>query len=402
MTMEAARVMTMLKSGEGLSARLLQGARGLEAIRPVWEELVKDVDSQGFHHQYSWCANYMRHLAPDPGSIFFAWVSRGNQSVAVFPLEYRRAEGFLGLRVLGLPSHDHLCVADALVRRGEDHAAIMDSIIRQLRRSGAPEWDELLFPQVPYGSSVDLGLRGASRKPFMVIREVARDSDHIPNEGGYEATVKRLSGNFRRDLRRKLKHAEKQGVLSYRSVESPEELEEAFVAFLEIEGSGWKGREGTRSAINSNPGLEAFYRGLLRARTPDSHCVINLLYLDDTCIAGEFCLYCNGVLSLLKIGYLESQARISPGGLLFDRVLRDWCERPGVRAISLVGDAAWQKSWHPGEEPVLRYRVYNRTLRGFPAWAWRLIRPRLVWTMNRARKTYDRLSGTMQRVKTAE
>jgi len=131
--------------------------------------------------------------------------------------------------------------------------------------------------------------------------------------------------------------------LNYHSIESADELEEAFTDFLNVEGSGWKGPDGTRTAINCNPELEAFYRGLMQSHTPHSHCVINLLYLDDMCIAAEFCLYCNGVLSLLKIGYLEAHARASPGSLLFDRVLRDWCERPGVRALSLVGDAGWQK-----------------------------------------------------------
>lgn len=381
MNLTATRVMTIVRSRDSLTVRLLHGVRGLEAIRPAWEELAQHVDPAAFHHQYAWYESYVRHLDDDPRSMLFVWVSRGAKTVAILPLKYRKAKRIGGARVLQLPSHDHFCVADALVRSGENHAAVMDRVIEQLRLSDAPEWDELLFSQVPADSAVDRGLR--SRRRMTMVREMDRESDFIPNAGGYAATVQRLSGSFRRDLRRKLKHAESQGQLSYRSIESQDGLEAAFTDFLEVEGSGWKGWHGTRTAINCNPDLEAFYRALMRLHTPDSHCVINLLYLDDICIAAEFCLYCRGVLSLLKIGYTEAHARVSPGSLLLDRVLRDWCERPGVRAVSLVGDAAWQKSWHPAEEPVFRYRVYNRTVRALSMWLWRVSRPFLLRSRGR-------------------
>lgn len=374
--MEATGVMTIVHGEENLSVRLLRGRRGLEALRPAWEELVQHVSSAAFFHQYAWYENYVFHLEPDPQCLFFAVVNRGTEVLAIVPLRYRKPARVGGLRVFQLPSHDHVCAADAVVREGEDYGVIMNLVIRQLRRSAVPAWDMLLFPEVLAGSCADLGLRRLSR--MFVVSESARDSDYIPNGMGYEATVQRLSGGFKRDLRRKLKHAQNCGTVTYRSVESPEQLDEAFAEFMEIEGSGWKGPNGIGTAINCKPELEAFYRGLLHARTASSHCVINLLYLNDACIAAEFCLYCDGVLSLLKIGYQESHARVSPGSLLFDFVLRDWCERPGLREISFVGDASWQKIWRPDQKPVYRYRVYNRTARALPARAWRAVRPLLA------------------------
>jgi len=390
--MEATRVMTMVHDEESLSVRLLRGRRGLEALRPAWEELAEHLTSAAFFHQYAWYENYVCHLEHDPRCLFFALVNRGTRVLAIVPLRYRKPERLGGLRVFQLPSHDHICAADALVRRGEDYGVIMNLVIRQLRRSAVPAWDMLLFPEVPAGSCADLGLRRLPR--LFVVCESARDSDYIPNSGGYEATVQRLSGSFKRDLRRKLKHARNSGTLTYRSIESPEKLDEAFEKFLEIEGSGWKGRHGIGTAINCRPELEAFYRGLLHARTASSHCVINLLYLNDACIGAEFCLYCAGALNLLKIGYQESHARVSPGSLLFDFVLRDWCERPGLREISFVGDASWQKTWRPDRRPVYRYRVYNRTARALPARAWRAVRPLLVDTwiaMRRFRENFPRM-----------
>lgn len=384
MNMEAARVMRMPQARENLSVQLLRGKRGLEAIRPVWQQLVEHVDHAAFYHQYAWYENYLNHLESEPERMLFVSVFRGAKIVAILPLIYRKATWAGGLRILQVPFHDYLCVADALIRSGENHAEIMNRVIRQLRSSGSLEWDELLFPEAPAGSCADLGLR--NRSWVMTVRETAHGSDHIPNAGGYEATMQRLSGSFKRDLRRKRKHAEKTGALTYRSVESSEQLDEAFKEFLDVEGSGWKGRDGTRTAINCNPEIEGFYRGLMHAGTASSHCVINLMYSNDTCIAAEFCLYCNEVLSILKIGYLESHARVSPGSLLLDCVLQDWCERPGFRAVNLVGNAAWQRTWHPEGKPVFRYRVYNFTLRASFARLWRAFRPSLVYLWGSLRK----------------
>lgn len=384
MNMEATRVMNMSQSRERLTVQWLQGKRGLEAIRPAWHELVEQVKDLAFYHQYAWYENYVYHLERDPERMLFALVSRDAKIVAILPLVYRNPTWPGGLRLLQVPSHAYLCVADGLIRHGEDHGRIMNRLIRQLYRSGAPGWDELLFPESPAGSCVDSGLCNRSR--VLMVRETAHGSDYIPNAGGYEATMQRLSGSFRRDLRRKRKHAEKGGTLTYRCVESPEKLDRAFREFLEVESSGWKGQDGTRTAINCDPEIENFYWGLMHARTPSSYCVINLLYLNDTCIAAEFCLYCNGVLSILKIGYREDHARVSPGSLLFDCVLNDWCERPGFRAVNLVGNAAWQKTWHPEVRPVYRYRVYNRTWRAFFARFWRAFRPSLVYLRDAFRK----------------
>lgn len=380
MNMEATSALTVIGNHDRFCVRFLHGAGGFEAIRPAWEKLTQKAEAMRFHHQYAWYMNNLWYLEPDPGAVLCAWVSCEGETVAIVPLVYRRATGIGRLAILQLPSHAHFCIADAVVRRGEDPAAIMDAVIRGLRSSDLPAWDLLLFPEVAADSGIHRGLRSRSR--LFMVRELVRYSDSIPNVGGYEATAQRLSGSFRRDLRRKLKHAERSGALSYRSVESLDELEDAFQTFMDVEGSGWKGPQGAGTAIKCDPGLEDFYRGLTRARSGASHCVINLLYLDDTCIAAEFCLYCNGILNLLKIGYRESHARISPGSLLFDYVLRDWCERPGVREISFVGDAPWQKTWHPVEQPVYRYRVYNYRFRAMPSRLWRALRPLLVVARN--------------------
>lgn len=354
-----------------LGVRFATGIAGMQDLRGVWEALAPDVGEPGFQHQYAWYESFLNNVAQEPDTALFAVVSRGALPVAIVPFVTGRASVFPSARVLQLPDHPHLCLADAILRQGEDPAELIRRVVWALRRSMARGWDVLLFPEVSASSAVNRALTG----PWagFSVREFARESHSLPNAGGYDATAARFPGPFRRDLRRKARRLAETGAVEYCSVEEPEALEKAFRDFLAVEASGWKGENGTRTAIQCNPELVGFYGDLIRCRSVTLRCVINLLYLDGVCIAGEFCLYSHGVLTLLKIGYDESRGNLSPGNVLLDAVLRDWCERPGVRAISLLGDAVWQRSWHPYVEPVYRYWLFNRSLRGLIAWVVRHI-----------------------------
>lgn len=375
MNMEAIDLESLVWSSDELSVCLHKGVEGLARIRQIWESIAADAEQTGFYHQYAWYASYARHLEDDPQSLLFAVVFQGSQVVGILPLKYCRPKVDGGPRVLQLPKHPHLVLVDAIVRRGGDYAEVIKCALRGLWQSEDQKWDMVLLPEVLSGSFINRALQ--KRSGFLIACDVVRSSHSIPNTAGYAAIAARWSGKFRRDLRRKWRRAEASGELVYRSAEAPEELEEAFQEFLAVEGSGWKGSAGTRSAIECNAELVGFYNDLMRARSTTMRCVINLLYLGGTCIAAEFCLYHGGVLSLLKIGYLETHADVSPGNLLFDSVLRDWCERPETRAISFVGDAPWQRSWRPEMEQVFGYRLYNYSLRSIPAWLWYVLRPHL-------------------------
>ena len=394
MTTGVAQSVFPIESDSGIDVCVSSGLEGLRGLRAAWEAIASNIDSQAFYHQYEWYETYLKYLVPEPRNTWFISLFRGAEPVAIIPLTYKPSSRRGELNRFELPCHDHLPMADALVRRGEDRGALLKCVLAKLRQPPCPKWDILLASAVADDSG--FGHAFATVAGEWVVREYAHGSDSIPNAGGYAPTSNRLSGSFRRDLRRKQKLAATEGRLDYRSVESPDSIEEAFSEFLRVEASGWKGVNGTRTAVACNPHLENFYRGLVRVNSRFMHCVVNLLYLDNICIAAEFCLFCNGALNLLKIGYLESYPRISPGDLLFDHVLRDWCERPGTRAISLVGDAAWQHKWHPDSVPLYRYRLYNRTVRAFPAWLWRTMRPYVLKavkaTSNAGRKAGARIA----------
>lgn len=69
-------------------------------------------------------------------------------------------------------------------------------------------------------------------------------------------------------------------------------------------------------------------------------------------------------LELLKIGYDEEFAAVSPGMLLIDHLLQLTSARPAIKRISFVTDLNWMRVWKPLAEPIINGYYFNHTVKG--------------------------------------
>ncbi len=114
-----------------------------------------------------------------------------------------------------------------------------------------------------------------------------------------------------------------------------------------------------------NPELHAFYDRLIQNFSRDERCVINQLWLNDICIAGQFGLLFDRVFYILKIGYNETYSNLAPGNLLMSSVLKDFSRNGKARAVSFVTGPSWGHLWHPQTSPVWDHYIFNATWRGW-------------------------------------
>ena len=122
--------------------------------------------------------------------------------------------------------------------------------------------------------------------------------------------------------------------------------------FFDVESFGWKGSQKLGKAIVCKAALHAFHMGLMEEFSLRKRCIINLLWLDGTCIAGQLGLIVGRVLNLLKIGHRESHSNFAPGNLLMEKVLTDAGQGGVLRAVSFVMDPPWAHLWHPEANQV--------------------------------------------------
>jgi CelD/BcsL family acetyltransferase involved in cellulose biosynthesis len=349
--------------GEKLTFQASQGLAALEQLAPAWRALAEAMPGARFNHFPEWYRAYLPSLEADPNRVWFIAAYRGQTLVAICPLHFQdfRAGAFRP-RILGTIDDDQMQLSDFTFEQTQENAGLLDELTRWLRRQRKLRWDELRLRKVSSESSIAFAAR--TLLPKLTVPLEYHTSAYFRTGGTYEELTKSLGSKFKSNLRRRNRIAEQTAPLRHQRYRRPEELDEAFGLFLELEASGWKGVAGTSSAIRMVPEMLAFYTALLREFGTRDACVINLLWHGDTAVAGQFCLQIGATFYILKVGFSEPHANFAPGILLLERILKESCEDPGVDVLHLVNEPPWAKFFRPTVVGVWSYFAPNWSMRG--------------------------------------
>jgi CelD/BcsL family acetyltransferase involved in cellulose biosynthesis len=338
---------------------LLQGCGGFEVLRARWQALVDRLPHATYLQQPGWIAGYLEMLDGDDRCLRFVTASGSEgQLLAVLVLVWRPGRSRGLLPVLEMVQGPHMVLADLVADAG--HTGLLQAMLGWLSRQRAMRWAVLRLPAVCAESTLAAQLQA---HPVRRSRRTLRThSAWLDCRGGVDQALKTVSKSFRTNLGRLARRANAQGELSYRVVSAPEELDDAFDAFLEVESSGWKRESGT--AIAQDDRLVAFYRRLVREFGARGACRIHLLTLDGQTVAAQFGLIGDRQLNLLKIGFSQAHAPLAPGNLIMLRTIEQVCADPAVDRLSFVTDPLWSQAWRPHRSPVDHVTVYPGTLVG--------------------------------------
>jgi CelD/BcsL family acetyltransferase involved in cellulose biosynthesis len=356
-----------------------QGTLGLQQLAPEWEAMAASIPGASFNHFPGWYRAYLASNRCDPAKIWFIAAYRKQRLVAIFPLQFQtHLIRVLRPRCLGTIDDDELQLSDFVFAPTAANASLLYELTRWLRTQRILRWDVLRMLKVPDNSSLAYAAR--ARLPSMSIATRYEASAYFDTSGTYERATHAMTSKFKSNLRRRTHLAEKIAPLRFQSYRGNEALQQAFDIFLDIEASGWKGPEGTSSAIRCRPKVLAFYTDCVREFAARYECVINLLWHGEQAIAGQFGLQIGRTLHILKVGYRDVNSVLAPGILLQDRTIRYACEDSSVDVLSMVNDPYWARSFKPETVDVWLYFTPNWNARGllahFGIWLKRLWKAR--------------------------
>lgn len=350
-------------NGDKLTFHAGQGLRALEQLLPAWDALLESMPDARFNHFPEWYRAYLSSLESDPNRVWFVSAHRNQDLVAIFPMHFQdfRAGAFRP-RMLGTIDDDQMQLSDFIFPQTAANAGLLNDLTAWLRRQGTLRWDELRLRKVSSESSIAYAARACLPKATEALEYFT--SAYFKTDGTYERATQAMTSKFKSNLRRRNRIGAQSAPLQLRVYRRPEELNEAFEIFLELEASGWKGAAGTSSAIRCQPAMQDFYAGLVREFGARDACVINLLWHGEQAVAGQFCLQVRRTLYILKVGFSESHAQFAPGILLLERVLRQACDDPGIDVLHLVNEPPWAKFFRPLVVGVWSYFAPNWSVRG--------------------------------------
>lgn len=338
----------------------VHSAAGLDALRPRWEAIERDLSRPRHSQLFAWHHAYARELAPDPAALRYVLATASGRPVAVAPLFAGpgRVRG-LPLRVLAPPAHDHLQLPDLVFERTPENGSLVADLVAFLRTGAAGPWDVLVLPDLLQDSAALFAIE--ARPPPRLHARPGRACDVLPCENA-EARLARMGKNFRSALRGQWSKLSRMPGVEFVRARAPDEVAAALEDFFAVEGSGWKRRAGSAIALDAR--LTAFYRAVAGALAPRGLVELNLLRLGGRCIAAQYGLRLGRVLYLLKVGYEESHAKLAPGNVLLEHVLRRCTADGDTDAVNLVTASEWHARWAPGRVEARSVEIFAGTLRG--------------------------------------
>jgi hypothetical protein len=245
----------------------------------------------------------------------------------LFPLERQRRYRGLPLQVVGLWRYLHCFLCTPLLRADRAREALLAFL----------EWTRT---SAEVGGLLELGTVAGEGVFHQLLlddlnesRPFAYSTSHtralfLPAASANAYLAGAISGKKRKDLRRLQNRLADQGPVRYEELQPDGDVEEWLRRFLEIEGSGWKGREG--SAFSAHEENRRFFTEIIRGAFRRRRLMMLALRQGDRTVAMKCNLLGGAGSFAFKIAYDENYARFSPGVLLELENIRRLHGRPEI------------------------------------------------------------------------
>ncbi len=317
-----------------VGVRVYRGRRGLVELDELWRGLADEMLDRSPIHAYEWHRSFIETQEPEPEATMFVAVFTDGSLQAILPLRpVRKRLAIFGRRGLEVPTNPHVPFTDIVVGDPARLRAVMPSVLRSLASEPGVSWDYVLLRRTLPDSCAARCLRDIAGFTGWVCESGI--FHHHPVRS-YCALLDALSRKSRKNLRRAQRQAETLGNVTYHTARSREECELLFPEFLHVEASGWKGENGTRTAIALDSGLRRFYETLMQRFADRGQCRITAVRHEGRPIAAGFDLVMDRTQYGLKVGFDESYGQIAPGILLHWYILRTACEDPRLETYNLI------------------------------------------------------------------
>jgi CelD/BcsL family acetyltransferase involved in cellulose biosynthesis len=184
------------------------------------------------------------------------------------------------------------------------------------------------------------------------FRRAAFGNWYLPCEGlGFDAYLAQRPAVTRNTYKRKLRQfTSAHGGLRLSLVSSPEQLDEALVAYERVYSRSWK-------PLESHP---AFIRSWARQCAAAGWLRLGLAWQGDEPIAAQFWYTAFGKAHVFKLAYDESATRMSAGTVLTGYLLQHALDHDQVREVDyLSGDDAYKQAWMSHRRQRWRLLAFN-------------------------------------------
>jgi len=294
--------------------RVFDGEADLTHLREAWDDLAaSSVSPNPFYEAWMLCPALQSLRGQDPVQLLTIWsaVGREEKLIGLLPIVRRSAYRGLPLSHIASWQHLHCFLSTPLVRKGSERACFQALFSWFDAQDGAG----LFFELRQFAGD---GPFWAALEPFLVESGRVIDETDYHQRAVLASTVSSeqylrnaLSGKRRKELTRQMNRLQEQGSVQVVSCSVGDPIEPWIKSFIELERSGWKGREA--SALGSSAAQEQFFTAIIREAHQRGALYMSKLLLGERAIAMQ-CTFRSAEHGFaFKIAFDEEFARFSPG-----------------------------------------------------------------------------------------
>jgi hypothetical protein len=353
---------------QDLKIKSFRGKQGFYNLKDDWNLIVENIKDKTLFDRYEWHKSYIDTLDDNDVSVYFFSLYRANSPVAIFPIERREVGIFkCKYKILRIPDYcqaDHP-LFDFIYDKSKSNIKVIKDFITALSKNRELSWDCFFLSNILENSSIYFSLNNYKVK--MSLSQNSKNCYLIKCES-YNDTIKKYSKKHKANLRNAERRLLKLGKLKYIKVKKKHELEKYFKEFLDIEASGWKGKNegrGTGEAIKQKPQERAWFINMIKNFSLNNEFEYNALKLDNKTIAGQFNLRIDDSIYGLKMVYDEKYSKCSPSNVLMNKVIEEYTNDSSINYFNTLTDALWVTKWKPYCLHGYNYFIFNKTILGF-------------------------------------
>ncbi|HYD71323.1 GNAT family N-acetyltransferase [Azospirillum sp.] len=328
-------------TGHPVSVTLVRDADGLAGHAAALDDLAGNAEAPNPYYEPWFALPLLRAFGAAQDLLFLLLSTTGPdgqpRQIGFFPFERTRLHRFAPLPCLRLWRDPYLYVprCDPLVRAGAEDAcaaALLDWVEHAPDSPGLLDLPRLTA-DTPFTHALERRLAAARTLRHARLTQESHLYRRQSDADTYLKTA--LSGERRQTLRRKRRHLDKLGPVTFTDVEDGDgdgNVDAAIDGLIDLEASGWKGAEGTAIATL---GHRAVIRDVLRAAHARGRLSLLALRVDGRLVAARSAFLAPPGSFVFKIGHDEREpyARSSPGFLL---------EEEAIRRLHATDGLAWQ------------------------------------------------------------
>ena len=322
-----------------------------------WNALVAANETNTIFQTFEWFDAWWKSFGARR-RLFFLVVRQGERIVGFAPLMCRRSA--FGWRLLEFAGTGNADYQDFVMPT--DKPRQLAAVCRFLRARRF-SWERLALYNVPAQSSTHEALRSASAAAGLKLVDEIRVDCPALTLGPDSTGARRLINKY--SLRRPLNWFRKHGDVSFRHVQSIEEIASFLPAFFEQHRRRWHAVGET--SLFTKEKQRHFYEALARSLHPRGWLQFSVVEFNRQPIAFHFGFDYDGCITWYKPSFDTRFAGHSPGLLLTRQLIADGLERARRELDFTIGDEAFKGRFSSHQRHNLYFGVYPGRMSGMLA-----------------------------------